>query len=127
MKLELKRLCYKETYTIGKLYVDGQYLCDTLEDVPREVKVQDQTCIPKGTYSVILSMSNRFKKIMPLLLNVPGFEGIRIHSGNTDKDTSGCILVGRNKVKGMVVNSHICFDALMKRLEGQSEIEITIS
>jgi hypothetical protein len=64
---------------IGKLYIDGAYFCDTLEDIPREIKKLHETCIPVGTYKVILNMSNRFQKIMPLLLDVPNFEGIRIH------------------------------------------------
>ncbi len=129
MKLELKRLYFKETYTIGKLYVDGVYQCDTLEDThrPDGDKVYSETCIPEGAYQVIINMSNRFKKLMPLLLNVPGFEGIRIHSGNTAADTSGCILVGQNKIKGMVVNSCLMFDKLMEKIQNEKDIEITIT
>jgi len=129
MKLELKRLYFKDTYTIGKLYVDGDYLCDTLEDKHRSdgIKVYGETCIPEGTYRVILNYSNRFKKIMPLLLNVFGFIGIRIHSGNTDKDTLGCILVGENKFKGALINSRIAFANLMSLLEGETNITITIT
>lgn len=127
MKLELKRLYFKDTYTIGKLYINGVYQCDTLEDVTREIKIQDKTCIPAGTYKVIITMSNRFKKMMPLLLDVPYFEGIRIHSGNTSVDTSGCILVGLNKIKGMVVNSRLMFDNLMGKIEHEKDITITIS
>lgn len=127
MKLEIKRLYFKDTYTIGKIYLNGVYQCDTLEDVPRDVKIQDKTCIPAGTYKVIITMSNRFKKMMPLLLKVPGFEGIRIHSGNTSVDTYGCILVGLNKIKGMVVNSRLMFDNLMGKIEHEKDITITIS
>lgn len=127
MNLELKRLYFKDTYTIGKLYLNGVYQCDTLEDVPREIKIQDISCIPTGTYKVIITMSNRFKKMMPLLLDVPYFEGIRIHSGNTSVDTSGCILVGLNKIKGMVVNSRLMFDNLMGKIEHEKDITITIS
>lgn len=126
MKLTLSRLYYKEAYTIGKLFIDGEYHCDTLEDVPRVIKVDHETCIPKGTYDVIISMSQRFKKLMPSLLNVPGFEGIRIHSGNTHADTSGCILVGQNKIKGMLVNSRLEFDKLMDKIKDAEELTIEI-
>ncbi len=129
MKLELKRLYFKDTYTIGKLYVDGDYLCDTLEDKhrPDGIKVYGETCIPEGTYKVILNYSNRFKKIMPLVVNVPSFEGIRIHPGNTDKDTSGCILVGENKIKGQLINSRVAYNNLMSLLEGETNISLTIT
>jgi len=126
MKLTLSRLYYKPAYTIGKLFVDGEYLCDTLEDPPRAVKIDHETCIPAGTYEVIISMSQRFKKLMPLLLNVPNFEGIRIHSGNTAVDTSGCILVGQNKIKGMVVNSRLMFDKLMEKIQNEDNLLIEI-
>ena len=126
MKLTISRLYYKEAYTIGKLFIDGEYHCDTLEDVPRVIKVDHETCIPKGTYDVIISMSQRFKKLMPSLLNVPGFEGIRIHSGNTHADTSGCILVGQNKIKGMLVNSRLEFDKLMDKIKDAEELTIEI-
>lgn len=127
MKLELKRTFFKDTYVIGHLFIDGVYFCDTIEDVPRKVKIDHETCIPAGDYNVILTMSNRFKKVMPLLLNVPGFEGIRIHSGNTSVDTSGCILVGQNKIKGMVVNSRLMFDKLMEKLDHSTDISISIT
>ena len=124
MELTLKRIAKKDTYTIGKLYVDGEYFCDTLEDKDRgltsdmsledikKVKVYGQTAIPSGRYRVTMNMSSRFKKVMPLLLYVPGFDGIRIHSGNTAADTQGCILLGQNKVVGKVINSRIYTDKL---------------
>lgn len=124
MELTLKRIAKKDTYTIGKLYVDGEYFCDTLEDKDRgltsdmsledikKVKVYGQTAIPLGRYRVTMNMSSRFKKVMPLLLYVPGFDGIRIHSGNTAADTQGCILLGQNKVVGKVINSRIYTDKL---------------
>lgn len=124
MELTLKRIAKKDTYTIGKLYVDDEYFCDTLEDKDRgltsdmpledikKVKVYGQTAIPIGRYQVVMNMSTRFKKVMPLLLNVPGFDGIRIHSGNTAADTQGCILLGQNKVVGKVINSRIYTDKL---------------
>jgi len=97
MKIEVKRIHRTEKSTIGEMYVDGVFQCYTLEDKEREVKIKSETAIPKGTYDVIINMSNRFKKEMPLLLKVPNFEGVRIHSGNTNHDTEGCILVGKTR------------------------------
>ena len=108
MNISLNRIAKKSKYTIGKLYIDGEYFCDTIEDTDRGLtqtmtdaqikskKVYGQTAIPTGTYRVIISYSIKFKRQMPLLLNVPGFLGIRIHSGNTEKDTEGCLIVGKN-------------------------------
>lgn len=137
MKLKLIRTWYADTFTIGKLYIDGVYFADTLEDKNRDVdkngifnngekKVYGKTCIPFGTYKVILSMSSRFKKILPLLLNVPQFDGIRIHSGNTDEDSSGCILVGINDTKGRISKSTITFNSLMTKLSKADNITIEI-
>lgn len=129
MKLKLERIYKAPTYTIGKLYIDGKLFCDTLEDVVRHngLKVYGETAIPAGTYKVILNVSNRFKVLMPLLLNVPNFEGIRIHSGNTDKDTHGCLLVGKNTVKGKVTDSKKTFAELMSVLKlAKNEITIEI-
>ena len=117
MEIKAKRITPIDyPYTIGKMYIDGDYFCDTLEDRVRdinkngkfdngEVKVAGETAIPYGRYQVVVNMSPRFKRELPRLLNVPNFEGILIHRGNTDKDSSGCILVGENKVKGKVINS----------------------
>lgn len=117
MEIKVKRITPIDCpYTIGKMYIDGDYFCDTLEDRVRdinkngkfdngEVKVAGETAIPYGRYQVVVTMSPRFKRELPRLLNVPNFEGILIHRGNTDKDSSGCILVGENKVKGKVINS----------------------
>lgn len=109
MKLELIRLFSQDTYTIGKLYIDGKYFCDTLEDkvrdLSREKKIPGRTAIPTGEYEIVVNVSPRFKRKLPRLLDVPGFEGILIHRGNTDEDTAGCILLGENKVKGKVINS----------------------
>lgn len=103
--LTLKRVYPTDDYTIGELYIEGEYFCDTLEDTVREKKIAGKTAIPYGKYEVIVNRSPRFKRELPLLLDVPNFTGIRIHRGNDAEDTSGCILVGENKVKGKVINS----------------------
>ena len=111
MKLTLNRIALKATYTIGKLYVNGEYFCDTLEDTVRTIKpdgsgkIMHETAISAGTYEVILNLSPKFRRKLPRLLNVPHFTGILIHSGNTPEHTSGCILVGENRVKGKVISS----------------------
>lgn len=116
MKLKLKRRFFGDTYTIGTMYIDGVRFCDTLEDKNRDLnhnskfdngekKVMHQTAIPFGTYKVIVNRSPKFGRDLPRLMNVPNFDGILIHRGNTASDTSGCILVGENKVKGKVINS----------------------
>lgn len=129
MKLKLQRIARKERYTIGKLYLNGKYFCDTLEDrdrglsqeMPeeqlRKMKVKAETAIPSGTYNVIITYSPKYKKPMPLLLGVPAYEGVRIHSGNTHKDTEGCILVGENKEVGKVLNSRYTFNKLFTKLQ----------
>lgn len=128
IKLLVKREFFAETYTIGKLYVDGVYFCDTLENPvrPDGVKIPNETAIPYGTYEVIVNFSPKFKRILPRLLNVPMFDGILIHRGNSVKDTSGCILVGENKVKGMVFNSTPYEEKLVELLKDKKDIEITI-
>ena len=126
MELRLRRILLKREYTIGKLYIDGEYFCDVLEPPTRdlnkngifdngETKVKNNTAIPFGTYNVIINRSPRFKRDLPRLLNVPDFDGVLIHRGNTKNDTSGCILVGENKVKGKVVNSTPYEIELVKR------------
>jgi hypothetical protein len=131
MKLSLIRKDFTERSTIGDLFIDGKWFCYTLEDVVRDgEKVSGQTAIPYGEYEVITNWSNRFKKIMPLLLNVPGFEGIRIHPGNTDKDTEGCILLGSSKAVDVVGGSKKAFDLFFIRLQdglknGKVRLEIT--
>ena len=122
MELILERIAKRKTYTIGRLYirrrVDDEYLagtaddyfCDTLEPTWRDYangayKVKGRSAIPEGRYAVVISWSPRFKQWLPILLGVPKFEGIRIHAGNTAKDTQGCILVGRNQLVGQVLES----------------------
>lgn len=120
MLLEVKRLYKKDTYTIGVLMVDGEKFSDTLEDKVRDLKsekkIYGETAIPAGKYKVVMSMSSKFKRVMPYLENVPQFTGIMIHPGNTIKDTLGCILVGENKKKGQLVNSRKYSDELNKRI-----------
>ena len=116
MKLTLKRIALRPTYTIGKLYIDDVYFCDTIEDTVRylnkngkfdngQKKVHSKTAIPYGTYEIKWTYSPRFKKYTPQLMNVPSFEGIRIHAGNTSADTEGCLILGKNKQVGKVLNS----------------------
>ncbi|NLZ94625.1 MAG: hypothetical protein GX921_02220, partial [Bacteroidales bacterium] len=110
MKLKLIRKYKCPNYTIGHLYINDKYFCDTLEDKVRQLdsiedKIKHKTAIPEGKYKVVVTMSPKFKRLLPLLLNVPFFEGIRIHRGNDENDTSGCIIVGENKIKGKVINS----------------------
>ena len=141
MNITLNRIAKKSKYTIGKLYIGGEYFCDTIEDTDRGLtqtmtdaqikskKVYGQTAIPTGTYRVIISYSNKFKRQMPLLLNVPGFLGIRIHSGNTEKDTEGCLIVGKNKVVGKVIESKDTYNKLFSILceaNKKEAIKITI-
>lgn len=129
MKLEVKRHYKGPQYTIGRMYADGVYLCDTLEDTvrPDGKKIAGQTAIPAGAYPVRITYSPRFKKMLPMLDNVPNFTGVRIHTGNTAEDTEGCILVGYNRVKGRVCDSRAAFRRLFALLEKQPQIEIKIS
>lgn len=116
MKLKIERRYFSDDYTIGSLYINDIFFCDTLEDPNRDLnkngvfdngesKVYGNTCIPFGTYKVELKYSPKFKRELPRLINVPSFEGILIHRGNYPKDTQGCVLVGENKAKGAVLNS----------------------
>lgn len=110
MRIEIKRFFKGEKYTIGRMYIDGIYFCDTLEDKVRaftqdDPKVWGETAIPEGIYRCTVTYSPKFKRELPYLHNVPYFTGIRIHRGNTHVDTAGCILVGENKMVGKVINS----------------------
>jgi hypothetical protein len=126
MLITVKRLYKTDTCVIGELLVDGLFECFTLEDPEREVKIKGETAIPKGTYKVIINESNRFKRQLPLLLNVPNFEGVRIHSGNTNHDTEGCILVGQSRNKNYIGQSRKAFDKLFKKMQKAEDITITI-
>jgi hypothetical protein len=120
MNLKLVRKTFTEESTMGELSVNGKFECFTLEDRVRAIaapKVHGETAIPEGIYEVIISFSDKFKKLLPLLLNVPNFEGIRIHSGNTKADTEGCILVGQSKAKDFVGGSRAAFNVLFPKLQ----------
>jgi hypothetical protein len=130
MELDLRRVELSSVCTIGELYVDGEFECYTLEDAVRDRKIPGETAIPAGRYQVILSWSPRFRRILPLLVDVPGFEGIRIHPGNTAADTEGCILVGQARGAAAVFQSRGAFEGLFLKLEAATivgrEIWITI-
>ena len=142
MELLLKRI-YLGSYTIGKLYIDSYYFCDTLEDKVRdfnkdgdlldegEEKIYAETAIPYGTYKVELTYSPKFKRILPLIVGVKHFEGIRIHGvikGAIAKPihTAGCLLVGKNTVKGGLTGSYEYVEKLMDKLNGVEDIRIKI-
>ena len=132
MELILTRIARKAEYTIGRLEDEnGKKLCDTLEPIWRnydggELKIPKKSAIPEGTYRVVTTYSLRFRKYLPLLVGVPGFEGVRIHSGNTSRDTEGCILVGQNLQVGKVLWSRITLEKLMKLIENEKEIFLII-
>jgi hypothetical protein len=138
MKLLLKRDTFGEDYTMGKLFIDNEPFCDTLEDKcrdlnndndlddPGETKVYGETCIPGGVYKIIMFFSPHFKRILPRLIAVKGFDGILIHPGNTIKDTLGCILVGRKSGK-TVLNSRLTFNSLMDKIQNEKDLTIEIT
>ena len=152
MKLELIRKWKKQDYTIGELYIDGKFFSNTLEDPDRGLastmslteikakKIKGDTAIPTGTYKITLdivsSKYSNFSKYpyvkfckgkMPRLLNIPGYEGVLIHAGNTQKDTEGCLLVGSNKVVGKVINSQVTWKKLYEILQkDKNNLSITI-
>ncbi len=152
MQITVDRIAKRDTYTIGRLYLNGIKFCDVLEDTDRglsadmpladiqKIKVHGKTAIPTGTYKVTLDVvSPKFSKYkqyafckgkLPRLLNVPGYEGILIHIGNTANDTDGCLLVGVNNVVGKVTNSIATFkslyDKLLEAVNNNEEITITI-
>ena len=128
MLIEVKRFEFKDTYTIGKMYIDNIYECYTLEDVVRKgAKVNGQTAIPTGTYNLIINHSNRFNRDLPLLENVPNFTGVRIHAGNTSANTEGCILVGTTwSGKDFIGNSRVAFNKLFEKLKKAKKVTIKI-
>ena len=148
MEILVKRIAKKPKYTIGKMYIDGQYICDTLEDADRGLnqnmslkeinnkKVYGETAVPTGTYKVDMNtVSPKFKSRtwakpyggkLPRLVLVPGYDGVLIHPGNKAEDTLGCILVGENKAVGQVLNSQVTFKKIMSILTKGTNITITI-
>lgn len=139
MKILLDRFFKGPKYTVGHLYIDGKYFCDTIEDVDRGLlnsmplseikakKIPSKTAIPRGTYKITLDVvSPKYSKRdyyikvcegkVPRILNVKGFEGILLHTGNTEEDSAGCIILGENKVKGKVINSRVTFEKFYKEL-----------
>lgn len=138
LKLDMKlvREQFKDTQTVGKLYLNGVYFCDTLEDKNRDLnkngifdgtekKVYSETCIPFGQYKVIINQSPRFKRLMPRLLNVPHFDGILIHNGVTEKNSAGCILVGSYDGQKLVRSKEI-FNKLFEIMKYYNDIQINI-
>ena len=143
MELDIKRIARRENYTVGRLYIDGKYFCDTLEDkdrglrqdmpvaIIRATKRKGITAIPTGRYRVTLAVqSPKFSKraiyqfcngYLPRLINVPGYDGVLIHIGNTARDTEGCLLVGRNTQVGKVLDSRKTFIELYDRLLGAKD------
>ena len=143
MELDIKRIARRENYTVGRLYIDGKYFCDTLEDkdrglrqdmpvaVIRATKRKGITAIPTGRYRITLAVqSPKFSKraiyqfcngYLPRLINVPGYDGVLIHIGNTARDTEGCLLVGRNTQVGKVLDSRKTFIELYDRLLGAKD------
>lgn len=135
MRLLIERWQHGLTSTLGSLFIDDKFQCFTLEDIVREVpelpveewKIKDQTAIPKGIYPVKLTFSNRFQCDMPQVIGVPGFVGIRIHPGNTNEDTSGCILVGEEFEGESLHRSRAAYNALMAVLPfGREEITLEV-
>jgi hypothetical protein len=123
MEMTLKRKPSNEKCTIGELLIEGEHECWTCEDIVRDKKIYGKTAVPAGRYEVVITYSNRFKRPLPLLLNVPGFEGIRIHPGNTAEDTEGCILPGNSVAPDefSVLGSRSAFSVLFLKIKSGSE------
>ena len=124
MELTLQRITKDKNYTLGELSVDGEKFCHTLEPTwrkPEARKIPGKTAIPEGRYPIVITLSPKFKQWLPLLLHVPGFTGIRIHAGNTAKDTKGCILVGENTGKGVLSDSRLWVERLKRRIVDAKE------
>lgn len=128
MKINIKRLHKTDKSTIGEMFIDGKFECYTLEDVERKEKIFGKTAIPTGTYEVIITMSNRFKKRMPLLLAVPNYSGVRIHTGNTAEDTEGCIILGQTRTLNFIGGSRLAVAKFYPKLEKALELgKVTIT
>ena len=117
--LRLLRKTYSDKSTIGELWLQDEFQCYTLEDTVRKLKIPHVTAIPAGQYEVVMTLSSRFQRILPEILNVPFFTGIRIHGGNKPEDTDGCILVGQNQGKDWIGNSLLALEALLPKIENE--------
>lgn len=120
MKIKIVRKDFAGDHTISDVFVNDKFECYCIEDTvraPDQPKVPGKTAIPYGTYKCIVTMSNRFKKELPLLVDVPNFSGIRIHTGNTAADTEGCLIPGKIKQKGRVLQSRDAFNALFAKIK----------
>lgn len=140
MKILVDRRWKKENYTIGIIYVNGNRFSNSLEPTDRGLissmsldeikkrKIYGKTAVPTGTYKVIMSYSNKFKKYLPEVLDIKGFAGVRFHSGNTEKDTLACCLPGQNTQKGMVTNSRYYTDTLCSMIDAalKKKEEVTV-
>jgi len=126
VRLLLERDELTEDFTLGHITVEGVHFCYTVEDTVRDKKIPGKTAIPYGTYKIIVTLSPRFKRILPLLLDVPNFTGVRIHAGNTAADTEGCILVGLGRTDTGVSRSRDAMGAIMKLLNESRNSEIEI-
>jgi hypothetical protein len=138
MKILVKRIAKKEKYTIGHLFINDEYFCDTIEDKDRglddsmteseikKIKIKGKTAIPTGEYKLTIDYSPHFGKNCFHILNVKGFDGIRIHSGNDEEDSEGCLIVGQNKLVGKVINSKDTLAKLYKKTDNEKNIKIII-
>lgn len=139
MRVLIDRKWKKDAYTIGRVYVDDAFLCNSIEDKDRgleqymsvgeidRLKVYGETAIPRGKYKVTMTYSPKYKRVMPQVMNVKGFSGIRIHSGNTAKDSLGCVLLGDNTKPGWISNSRKrCaeFEKMLNAAGGTCDLEI---
>jgi len=123
MQIQVFRKTLTARSTIGELHLDGQFECYTLEDCVRPVKIKGMTAIPAGSYEVVINFSARFQRLLPLLLNVPNYDGVRIHVGNTDADTEGCLLVGQTQSADFIGKSRAAFDTLFPKLQAAAARE----
>lgn len=131
MKIEVKRNPSDAQCTLGELFIDGAFECHTLEDIVRpdgEPKVFGQTAIPNGLYQLVITYSPHFQRDLPLLVNVPGFSGVRIHPGNTAADTEGCLLVGESAGRDAIGQSRAAFEPLFSKIRNALDAgeEVTV-
>lgn len=143
MRITLKRIFVGENYTIGNIYINDHYFCNSIEDTVRNIssycpntikgincncknKIYGHTAIPYGKYKITMKYSPKFKKVLPYLHDVPHFLGILIHSGNDEKDSAGCIIVGNNTIKGKVLESRKTLEKLIEIIKNEKDITIEI-